>query len=138
MSILRTILDLQLDLPVTLLYGCRTRDDVIFARELEALRLRLANFRLVLTLSAPDASWNGSAGRVGPALLHRHVPEPGIARYFLCGPGAFTETLSAWLREHAVPVDRIHSEQFGKPRKVGSPEAIPAWHSGVEPAPVAG
>src|SRR5207248_7394298 len=49
MSILRTIHDLQLDVPVTLLYGCRARQDVIFARELEALRLRLARFRLVIT-----------------------------------------------------------------------------------------
>ena len=32
MSILRTIHDLQLEVPVTLLYGCRTAADVIFGR----------------------------------------------------------------------------------------------------------
>jgi ferredoxin-nitrite reductase len=138
MSILRTILDLQLELPVTLLYGSRTRQDVIFADELDALRLRLATFRLVLTLSLPDARWNGSAGRVSPALLQRHVPEPASARYFLCGPGNFTDTLCRWLREHGVAADRIHSEQFGKPRQISSPESINAWPAGVEPAPVAG
>ncbi len=113
MSILRTIQDLQLDLPVTLLYGCRTRDDIIFARELDAIRLRLARFRLVLSLSRPDPHWSGSVGRVTPALLARHIPEPAIARFFLCGPGDFVETLSGWLRENEVPPERIHSERFG-------------------------
>jgi ferredoxin-NADP reductase len=57
MAILRTILDRQLDVPVTLLYGCRTRADVIFAREIDALRLRLATLRAIVTLSQPDADW---------------------------------------------------------------------------------
>jgi ferredoxin-nitrite reductase len=130
MSILRTIQDLQIDVPVTLLYGCRTRDDIIFARELDALRLRLANFRLVVTLSRPDQEWNGSVGHVGPALLTRHVPEPALARYFLCGPGAFTPTLTAWLRDQGVPPDRIHSEQFGKSSRVApAATTIPSWNA---------
>jgi ferredoxin-NADP reductase/nitrite reductase/ring-hydroxylating ferredoxin subunit len=138
MSILRTILDLQLEQPVTLLYGSRTRGDVIFARELDALRLRLATFRLVLTLTLADQEWNGSVGRVSPALFHRHVPEPEAARYFLCGPGDFTETLSVWLREHGVAADRIASEKFGERPRIRSAPAIPAWASSVEPAPVPG
>jgi ferredoxin-nitrite reductase len=118
MCILRTIHDLQLDVPVTLLYGCRTAADVIFGRELDAMRLRLARFRLVLTLSRPEPEWSGSMGRVTPALLARHVPEPAVARHFLCGPGDFVETLSGWLRQNGVPPERIHSERFGKSGKV--------------------
>ena len=129
MSILRTVHDLQLDLPVTLLYGCRSRSDVIFARELDMLRLRLANFRMILTLSQPEATWNGSVGRVGPGLLARHVPEPARGRYFLCGPGGFTEILRAWLAERGVPRERIHSEQFGKPRGTAPPDPLSAWES---------
>jgi ferredoxin-nitrite reductase len=114
MAILRTIADLQLELPVTLLYGCRSREDVIFARELDALRLRLANLRLVLTLSRPGPDWRGATGRVVPELLARHVPEPSLSRYFLCGPGDFTPVLKSWLLAEGVPAERIHTEQFGK------------------------
>jgi ferredoxin-nitrite reductase len=114
MAILRTIADLQLEQPVTLLYGCRGSEDVIFARELDALRLRLANFRLVLTLSRPGPGWKGATGRVVPQLLARHVPEPTVARYFLCGPGDFTPVLKSWLLAQGVAADRIHTEQFGK------------------------
>jgi ferredoxin-nitrite reductase len=132
MSILRTIHDLQLDAPVTLLYGCRSRQDVIFARELDALRLRLARFRLVITLSRPDPDWNGSVGRVSTALLARHVPEPASARYFLCGPGDLAETLAAWLRQNGVPPDRIHTERFGKSPRMTDAPSIPAWPAGNE------
>jgi ferredoxin-NADP reductase len=131
MSILRTIQDLQLDLPVTLLYGSRARDDIIFARELDAMRLRLARFRMVLTLSRPDPDWTGSVGRVTPALLARHIPEPAIARYFLCGPGDFVETLSGWLRENAVEPDRIHSERFGKPSRGVAPAFVAAHANSI-------
>jgi ferredoxin-nitrite reductase len=117
MAILRTIADLQLDVPVTLLYGCRTRDDVIFARELDALRLSLANFRMILTLSRPGPDWNGATGRVVPAMLSRHVPDPALSRYFLCGPADFTPALKSWLLDHGVTDDRIHTEQFGKPAR---------------------
>jgi ferredoxin-nitrite reductase len=122
MSILRTIHDLQLDVPVTLIYGCRTAADVIFGRELDAMRLRLARFRLVLTLSRPDPDWSGSVGRVTPALLARHVPEPAASRHFVCGPGNFVETLSHWLQQNGVPPERIHSERFGKS---GGPPTAP-------------
>jgi ferredoxin-NADP reductase len=114
MAILRTIHDLQLDLPVTLLYGCRGREDVIFARELDALRLRLAGFRMILTLSRPDPDWKGATGRISAAMLARHVPDPALSRYFLCGPGDLTPALKSWLLDHGVPAERIHSEQFGK------------------------
>jgi ferredoxin-NADP reductase len=129
MSILRTVHDLQLDLPVTMLYGCRARQDVIFARELDAMRLRLSRLRLVITLSRPEVEWSGPVGRVNPALLARHVPEPVLARYFLCGPGDFTPTLADWLQQNGVPLDRIHTEQFGKSARVSNPLQLPTWQA---------
>ncbi len=125
MAILRTILDRQLDLPVTLLYGCRTRDDVIFAREIDALRVRLAGLRVVVTLSRPDAAWNGPTGRVGPDLVAAHVPDPAAARFFLCGPGAMHDELTAWLLARGVPPDRVHTELFGKRARVAPPGPAP-------------
>jgi ferredoxin-NADP reductase len=139
MSILRTIHDLQLDLPVTLLYGCRTLDDIIFARELEAMRLRLARFRMILTLSQPDPEWSGSVGRVTPALVARHIPEPAAARHFLCGPGDFVDRLSGWLRENGVVPERIHSERFGKSSRIpaGGGTTPDAFALGVTESPLA-
>ena len=114
MSILRTIRDLQLDLPVTLIYGARSEADVIFARELDALRPRLANFRLVVSLTRPGPGWAGATGRVGPALIESHVTDLAAGRYFLCGPGDFHDGLKGWLIGRGVAADRVHTEMFGK------------------------
>ena len=114
MAILRTILDRQLDVPVTLLYGCRSRADIIFAREIDALRVRLATLRAIITLSQPDPEWAGATGRLGPDLIARHVADPASSRYFLCGPGAMHDEMTEWLLARGVPADRIHTEMFGK------------------------
>jgi ferredoxin-nitrite reductase len=124
MSIVRTICDRQLDLPVTLLYGARTRDDVIFARELDAMRLRLAQLRVVVTLSRPDSDWSGAMGRVDAEMLARHVSEPARARYFVCGPGDMRESLTAWLLGRGVPSERIHTEMFGKPTRTAAAGSV--------------
>src|SRR5205823_4515293 len=96
-----------------------------FARELEQLRLRLAGFRMVLTLSQAGPDWTGAAGRVTPALVARHIPNLAGARYFVCGPGEMRDGLVAWLREQGVAPDRIHTEVFGK--SMSSPRS-PAPH----------
>ena len=117
---MRTVLDRQHDAPVTLLFGCRSEDDVIYRRELESLRLRLPQLRLIVTLSRPGPNWTGEIGRVDPSLLAQHIAEPAAARYFLCGPGEMRASLTEWLKGQAVPADRIHFEMFGKaaaPRK---------------------
>lgn len=119
MSILRTLRDRGLtDQPAVLLYGCRSEEDIIFGRELEALRAALPRVRQVITLSRPSAGWTGPIGRLEPALLAAHVADPIEARYYLCGPGDLRETLGRWLRERGVAADRIHWEQFGKPREL--------------------
>ncbi|HEV3121558.1 MAG TPA: hypothetical protein VGY53_06630, partial [Isosphaeraceae bacterium] len=125
MSILRTVYDRQLDLPVTFIYGCRTRDDIIFARELDDLRLRLAQLRVVIALSQPSAEWSGPIGRVTPELIARHVSEPEQARYYICGPGDMREKLTEWLDSRGVAADRIHTEMFGKPTRAATVRCAP-------------
>lgn len=121
MCIVRTIHDLQLDIPVTMLYGARSRRDLIFGRELDRVRIRMPNLRLVVTLTQPDALWTGGIGRIDHELLARHVDPLESSRYFLCGPGEMTRELVAYLEERSVPRDRMHTETFGKkPIKVQS------------------
>jgi ferredoxin-nitrite reductase len=118
MSILRTMRDRGLvDRPATLLYGCRTEADIIFARELDELRRVLPMVRQVITLSRPGPFWMDAVGRVGPELIERHVPDPAAARFFMCGPGDLRESLTGWLTERGVPAERIHFEVFGKAKR---------------------
>jgi hypothetical protein len=80
----------------------------------------------VITLSRPDADWSGPVGRVNPALLARHVPEPVLARDFLCGPGDFTPTLIDWLQQNGVPPIGSTRNSSASRLGVSNPSQLPA------------
>jgi ferredoxin-NADP reductase len=63
-AMLRYIEERALDVPITLIYCVRTSQDIIFQDELTRLSQLLAHFRLIITLSAPDAGWKGNKGRL--------------------------------------------------------------------------
>jgi len=90
-SMLRHIDDCCLETDVTLIYGVRRGEDVLFKQELERLKTRLENFRLVLVLSRPDPGWPGARGHITRELIAANAPKLDMTDVFLCGPPAFSE-----------------------------------------------
>jgi ferredoxin-NADP reductase len=112
MAMLRYVEERALDMPVTLIYCVRTSKDIIFERELTRLSRSLARFRLIITLSAPEAGWQGNKGRLNKELLLERVPDFRKPTFFLCGPGAFMQHVCELLKEQEVSPDRIKQESF--------------------------
>ena len=112
-AMLRYMEERALDVPVTLIYCVRTSQDIIFRDELTRLSRSLARFRLIITLSAPDAGWKGNKGRLNKELLLERVLDFRTPTFFLCGPGAFMQDASELLKEQGVSADRIKQESFG-------------------------
>ncbi len=112
MSNLRTMADRQDQRPVTLLYGNRCWENVIFREELDVLRGRL-NLQLVHIIQEPSPDWHGETGMISPPLLQKILqPETRRFEYFLCGPKAMSETVQAELHAMQVPLAHIHYEMF--------------------------
>ena len=121
MSILETVLRLEGGSRVTLIYGNRGWDDVIFRDRLAALCDEFED-RLVVdhVLERPPESW--SAGR---GLLTRDVVEArlealsiqddGLIRYFLCGPTPMMEAAHEALQQRGIDANRIAEERFTSP-----------------------
>ncbi len=112
-AMLRYMEERALDVPVTLIYCVRTSQDIIFRDELTRLSRSLARFRLIITLSAPDAGWKGNKGRLNKELLLERVLDFRTPTFFLCGPGGFMQDASELLKEQGVSADRIKQESFG-------------------------
>jgi ferredoxin-NADP reductase len=119
MSMLRYIDDRCLRTSVTLIYCVRTRNDVIFEKELQRLRGRLQNFHMVVVLSQPDAAWNGPRGRLSRELIAARVEDLRTSIVFLCGPPPFMESVQGMLVSLAVRSECIKRESFGHSRTVG-------------------
>jgi 3-ketosteroid 9alpha-monooxygenase subunit B len=93
-----------------LFYANRSRDSVIFDEALAALQARFAD-RIVVHHHLDDEAGIATAAHIG-AFLADAGPTAGDAEFYICGPGAFMDTVQATLRGAGVPGDRMHLEHF--------------------------
>jgi ferredoxin-NADP reductase len=97
------------DVEATLLVSARRPEDLLFARELEALDgVRVER---TFTRSAPEG-WTGYARRVDREMLAEVAPAPG-ARVYVCGPTGFVEGVAGDLVALGHDPSRIRTERFG-------------------------
>lgn len=114
---------------VTLLYGNRTMEDVIFRAALEDLKDRhMGRFAIVHVLSREESETPMLAGRITPQKLSEFalglVDFGSVARAFVCGPGQMIRELRNQLFAMGLPRDRVHHEFFA----AGIPNAPSVAH----------
>ncbi len=78
------------DVDVTLLWGCRSEQDLFETDELRRWDERFDRFRFLPTLSRPSESWTGLRGRVTDHLASWDLPLDDMQIY-LCGNGAMID-----------------------------------------------
>ncbi|MCK1394261.1 MOSC and FAD-binding oxidoreductase domain-containing protein [Bradyrhizobium sp. 1] len=99
------------------LHGTRNGREHPFATEVRGLLAGLAHHHSHVCFSAPDRTDRlgtdyDSAGHLDQRLLQTlNLPRDGD--FYLCGPAAFMNDLSAGLAALGVAPDRIHTELFG-------------------------
>lgn len=113
------------------LYGARNRDDHPFARESRGLVQALPHSRSRILYSRPGPDDRlglefDATGHLDVSVLDE-LDVPRDAEFYLCGPSAFLQDLSAGLAVWGAAGDRVHMEIFG-PGKSMTP--------GVSDAPV--
>jgi ring-1,2-phenylacetyl-CoA epoxidase subunit PaaE len=122
MSLLKTALLTEPDSRVTLFYGNRDSQSVIFLEELAALKNRFMERLQVHHFLAEEAEeidmFNGMLDRTKCDLILGSLIEPDeIAAFFICGPGPMMDAAEEALTGVGVPADRILIERFtaGRP-----------------------
>jgi 3-phenylpropionate/trans-cinnamate dioxygenase ferredoxin reductase subunit len=112
LSFVATAADRGTPMPLQVVYGCRSVDDVIGAATLRAAE-QLPDVSVELVPSDPPAGWAGASGFVTAALLERLAGgAPAERGWFLCGPPPMLRAVEAALRELGVPSSRIQVESF--------------------------
>lgn len=97
---------------LTLLFGCRTPDDLLYRGEFEAFAARHARFRFEPTLSRASSDWTGRHGYV-----QKHLPEliPALGRphVYVCGLSNMVNAVRAALKETlGYNRKQIHTERY--------------------------
>ncbi len=91
---------------VSVLYGARTPDDLLYRDEIREWRSRL-DLEFEVTVDRGGGRWRGNVGVV-TTLISRAAFEPGNTLVMACGPEIMMRFTVAALRERGVPAERIH------------------------------
>lgn len=112
-SMTETLLREEPDARVTLLYGSRSRDELVFHERLRALEREFqGRLALELLVEEADASWSGLVGRVDGGAVSRVAAGHGAGEWFVCGPQPMMDGAVAALAAAGVESDRIRLERF--------------------------
>lgn len=118
MSIAKTVLKVEAQSRVVLLYGSRDEANIIFKKQLDELVAQYGS-RFVVThsLSRPTGQWDGQEGRINTNFILdqlRAVPSfnPANTECFLCGPEGLIDASKKALATFNVPESKVHKESF--------------------------
>lgn len=117
-SIAKSILMVEPESEVFLIYGSRNEESIIFKHKIEALQAKYGErFQVVHTLSQPSEAWEGEKGRLNKSHLLKIVEKlPTLnkaeAEFFLCGPDDMMEETHRALSILAIPENKIRKESF--------------------------
>jgi len=120
MSMLKTTLKMEPKSKVTLVYGNRTVDKIIFRKALMMLEAQYADrLQVAKLLTQPDDNWAGERGRITKANIVMILKERNVhfksEEFYLCGPSEMMDDVVSALGMFDVPEERIHRESFNAP-----------------------
>lgn len=117
-SILKSILMVEPESEVFLLYGSRNEESIIFKEKINTLEAKYKErFKVIHTLSQPDETWSGEKGRLNKTHILKIIeglPELNRvgAEYYVCGPDDMMEEAHRALSILSVPDKQIRKESF--------------------------
>ncbi len=103
---------------VSFWYGARSKKEIFYQDQFEAIEKDFPNFKFTIALSEPhaDDNWEGSKGFIHQVIhdeyLNKHE-EPEDIEYYLCGPPMMNDAVNKMLYNLGVPDEMIAFDDFG-------------------------
>lgn len=113
-SMIEDLLNTGCELPMTLVYGQRSREELYYHAEFMALAEKHSNFSYVPTLSnePEDSDWHGARGFVHVAAKEHFNNDFRGRKAYLCGPPAMIEACISTLMQGRLFERDIYTEKF--------------------------
>ncbi|MBQ3604605.1 MAG: iron-sulfur cluster-binding domain-containing protein [Clostridia bacterium] len=132
LSLARAIDQGDEDCSLTLLYGCRTSEEILFKSELDMLSEKNEKIKVVYVLSHSEEK-GYEKGFVGADVIKKYAPE-GDYSVFVCGPGGLYKFLETELPKLEKERKYIRFEVFssGKKKEESKEYSITVINRGTE------
>lgn len=132
-SMAGAIVDGDEDFELTLLYGSRNKDAVLFYDELSELEKKTDKIKVIHVFSDKDADVSGDGfekGFITAELIKKYAPDNEPYSVFICGPQAMYDFLDKELEKLNLERKYIRHEMFGEfhnPKSQADyPDSVPA------------
>lgn len=116
MSIIKSVLYLEKQSSIILIYANRNIDSIIYRKELDELEiLYTGRFKIIHILSQPDKEWKGLKGRINSNTVTEILNNLKITNethFYICGPSGMTNEILSALEKLNINAERIHTEYF--------------------------
>ena len=113
---------------VTLLYGSRHPDDVVFDAELHGMARGNGRFSMAMVFSEPSTGFRGKRGLLDADRIGGELDDLDGKAFYVCGPAAMYDLCLPALLELGVPRYRIKRELYGPPADITQ---VPGWPEGL-------
>jgi ferredoxin-NADP reductase len=97
---------------ITLFYGCRTKNDFTFKKELEELAEKNKNLRLILIVSELTSEWKGVTGIINVDKVKQYLPDYKENMFFTCGPPPMVEAMEKLVLNLGLTKENLKREYF--------------------------
>ncbi|RLD86825.1 MAG: NADH:ubiquinone reductase (Na(+)-transporting) subunit F [Bacteroidetes bacterium] len=102
----------------TFWYGGRSKKELFYVDQFEAIEKEFPNFKFSIALSEPlpEDNWTGDIGFIHQVIFNNYLknhPEPEEIEYYLCGPPMMIDAMKKMLDDLGVPQENIMFDDFG-------------------------
>lgn len=123
-SMAKEIANGKLDMNLTILYGSRFKDDIIFYEELEKLAKENSKKIKVVNILSDEEDWDGEKGFINAEIIKKYS-DPKNTTYYVCGPGAMYKFMDREIAKLNVPTKRYRKEVCGEDPNIYQKEDFP-------------
>jgi ferredoxin-NADP reductase len=111
-SICKYATDKVLNNKITLFYGCRTEQDIVFRKEFEELAQKNKNLKLIFSLNEPTPDWRGATGNINAEIVKRELPDYEETVFYACGPPPMVKAMEALVGTLGLSKEKLKLEYF--------------------------
>jgi ferredoxin-NADP reductase len=130
MSMIREIVECSLDRSLTLFYGNKNTNDIIFHEALGRISERFANIVYIPVIEEPSGQYDGACGLMTAELIKAVIDDMSGKSFFICGPQGMYDFCLPELEGLGIARGKIRQEMYGAPLNIWE---HPGWPREVRP-----
>lgn len=112
MSICKYCTDTYQKTKITLLYGNRTENDIVFRKEFEAMQEQNKNLKVVFILNEASSGWKGATGLITAEMIKKEIPDFKETMFYTCGPPGMVQVMEKLVEQLGLPKSQLKREYF--------------------------